>query len=1135
MKAKSFIFVSLILAVFIFSLAFVIAQNETNSDSSQLAVNESEKTLDVNPGMTPDNPLYFIKDIYERITVGSNPETALAYKEEKIAEARAMIDEGKTDEANRVLDRAMQYGDIVERETNPDITDKVQESSEVVTNTLENLAETITDSDLKEKINETISNEQQISTAAELAAKISELCDTLAKINPLQYADSCKPKTNSPKWVKEQDNQLTKEQEQQAQVFFDKLSKCFEDPGKCDCKGIRVQKFEDFCLQQSALAVKCMDGDTQSCQEVSNQAPEDLLPSYLIPVMKKVEEKYSNAQFNNFAPEECEKAGAKTAADCNKIMFQRSAPRACIDAGLTGASREDDYKCKQIMYRQNTPQECIDAGISTSDADAPRKCAKIMFQLRAPQACLDVGITGEGKEDEVKCKQLMQGQMIGKEYKPIFNKDCNSVSDINEKMKCYEEFYNNAQVQIKDDFRNNTQSRVICQSQQQTETLRQDCLSRGQEVRIEYKAGCPWVICINKLEQNMTQQTGIKCPDGICDSYEKMNPYACPDDCGGVKTSYYNQTILGCQDSPPSCGLGNYFVCQNGAWICISSATKSCSGSSYQCTSGAYSICQDGAWTCNPATMMPCSGSSYACGNGGYSYCQNGNWVCPPSTTCTGTPQSCSNGVAYCNNGNWVCPPSTMTSCFGIPINCPMGASYCKDGNWVCPSTIACSGTSYACGNGGYSVCENGAWVCRQLTRVCSITQPNCPIGKAYCSDGNWICPSQSPNCPGMSPPCSSGGSYCNNGAWVCPITTTCSGTPINCGSGSSSVCQSGNWVCQPSSSITACSGTPMTCSGGSFSVCQNGVWVCQPSTGCSGVPPSCPNGGAICQNNAWICPTATTTCSGIQPTCSNGLASCQNGAWTCNPITSTTCATSAPSCPNGSPTCQSGNWVCPSTSPNCPGYSYSCGSSGMAVCQNGAWTCPSTTASGIWCLNAQCMQGQMCCGSGSNMWCAWSCPSQTPSTCSGSSYSCGSSGMAVCQNGAWTCAATTPTTPSTCSGSSYSCGSGTYSYCNNGMWICPPSTSTTPPATGCQCPCGWSSTCNCAAMCPSQTPPPTSEPGPGASYPPGDSQQSTPPAGTENPPATGSAITGNIIVSDYGNNENSRSGEAFLNYWFGR
>ena len=166
----------LIIVVFLFSLAFVMAQNETDvvSDSQSNSQEQTQaptsgqgKTLDVNPGMTPDNPLYFVKDIYERVSVGNNPETALAYREEKIAEAQVMINEGKEAEANKVLDRAIQYGNIVEKESSPENKDKVQESSEIVQNTLEDMKQQASENGLEavnDNLDKNMENEKQIST-----------------------------------------------------------------------------------------------------------------------------------------------------------------------------------------------------------------------------------------------------------------------------------------------------------------------------------------------------------------------------------------------------------------------------------------------------------------------------------------------------------------------------------------------------------------------------------------------------------------------------------------------------------------------------------------------------------------------------------------------------------------------------------------------------------------------------------------------------------------------------------------------------------------------------------------------------------------------------------------------------------
>lgn len=639
-----------------------VTPTTTETSSNDIGDNSKSKTeFNVDAGITPDNPIYFIKDTYQRIVVGNNPEKALDYREQKIAEAKAMVEKGNPEAAEKSLDRALQYGDIVEKEVSPELKDKVKESAEKVKGAINNMKENTEGEqwkDVNKGFDSNIEQGKKVETAAELSAKIAELCETLAKLDPLQYADSCKPKDNSPKWMKEQNKQLTKEQEQQAQVFFDKLSQCFENPKQCDCKGMGVQKFEDFCVQQSALALKCMDGDKTSCDSMNNGAPEDLLPDYLVSVMKKVESKYSKAQFDNFAPEECVKANAKTPEECNKIMFKLNAPQECLDAGLKGASREDETKCRNIMFQENTPEECTDAGITSQDKDGARKCAKIMFKSRAPQQCLDVGLTGEGRDDEKKCRELMQSQggnykQGNNTYAPQFNRNCNSIQDVNEKMKCFEEFYNNAQVQIKDDFRQREMTdqnsgekitpeeeaqrkicrdkgmgtilehengkRIVicvdknqpgaqgmqqCQSQDQIERLKQDCKSRGQDAQVENRGGCPWVICMGQGNQNnMNQQpgryvagdkSGIKCPDSICDDYEKMNSYACPEDCGETRQpGNYQQP-------------GTYEQPQNRI---------------------------DQPQQPNQNQENFCSGQAPSCAPNGAPYCQNGNWVCPSAPT----------------------------------------------------------------------------------------------------------------------------------------------------------------------------------------------------------------------------------------------------------------------------------------------------------------------------------------------------------------------------------------------------------------------------------------------------------------------------------------------------------------------
>ncbi len=629
-----------------------IASTTTETSSNDAGDNsKSETEFNVEAGMTPDNPLYFVKDTYQKIVVGNDPERALDYREQKIAEAKVMIGEGKPEQAQKVLDSAIKYGDIVEKEVSPEIKDRVEESSQQIQSVLNDFKEKASDegwTNVEEKSNENIEQEKRIGTASELVTKISELCNALAQLDPLQYSDTCRAKDNSPNWMKEQDKELTTEQQTQAKIFFDKLSQCFENPKDCDCKGMGVQKFEDFCLEKSAIAVKCNSGDEIACKEFSSgNDPTDLLPDYLVSTFKKVESKYMKSEMNMYMPPECEEKKATTPEECGKIMFSLNAPQECIDAGLTGKSKEDELKCREIMFKSNPPKECSDAGIVASDKDGARKCAKIMFSIKSPQECIDAGITGESRDDEKKCRELMNqgGQIQGSQkYAPKFNRDCKAIQDANEKMKCFEEFYNNAQVNFREDFAQkgvidqNTKEKITpeeekarqecknkgmntiieyeggkriiicvnegeanqmgqrCQSQQQIENLKQDCKNRGQGANVEDRNGCPWVVCIGQGSQNSVNQqpgqyeagdkSGIKCPDSVCDDYEKMNSFACPEDCGGARQvrqepmqpanridqpqqPNQNQENF-CSGQAPSCAPNGAPFCQNGNWVCPS-------------------------------------------------------------------------------------------------------------------------------------------------------------------------------------------------------------------------------------------------------------------------------------------------------------------------------------------------------------------------------------------------------------------------------------------------------------------------------------------------------------------------------------------------------------------------------------
>jgi len=558
---------------------------------------EEKVEFDVKPGLTPDSPFYFVDNLIEKVSIRDSPERALAYREEKIAEAQIMVNEGKPEEAQEVLDKALEYGDVLEKEADPEMKNKIKRSTEKVKYVLRELKEDTKGSewdDVDDKFDDAIEKEKKIETAAELSAKIRELCDALAKLDPLQYSDTCRAKENSPKWMKERDEKLTGDQEAQAKLFFEKLSACFEKPENCDCKGMRVQKFEDFCIEKSAIAEKCKNGDENSCAEFDEGDPTDLLPSYLIPVFKKLENRYIKSEFELYIPPECREKEEISPEECNKITFEKDSPQECIDAGLTGKSKEDELKCKKVMFEKNSPKECLDAGISTDDPDAPRKCAKIMFKLNSPQVCIDAGLTGEFRDEQKKCNEIIAGKNPDRKLVPKFSKDCNSIQDNSEKVKCYEEFYNNAQVNMREDFierefkEDPSESREFarkmgaanpdqpcpddvcdkfekdnpdacpedcrgervergdykqrCQTPTQVDNLKKECREKGEDAIVENRGGCPWVVCVSGNYQKWGEarkrevvNEGQKCPDGICDDYERMNPYACPEDCGGQR------------------------------------------------------------------------------------------------------------------------------------------------------------------------------------------------------------------------------------------------------------------------------------------------------------------------------------------------------------------------------------------------------------------------------------------------------------------------------------------------------------------------------------------------------------------------------------------------------------------------
>jgi hypothetical protein len=360
-------------------------------------------------GMTPDSALYFVETLLENILVGDNPETALQYKEEKILELKAMIESGNREGAEKALERAEKYNDILKKEVSPEIEKEVRESSKAVKVILEQIDSELEDDwgDVKDSINENLKEEDKIALAAKISNKIAGLCRALSNLDPLEYSKVCKTDDDAPRWKRDLDRELTEEQEQEAKEFFEIMSQCFDNPNECRCDDISVKPFAEQCNIIAPLAAQCDAGDEEACKEIEKSGdPIDLLPDYLQDVMAELEDRYGDSKHDMHVPIECVEAGAESKEACSKVMFKIHAPEPCVkalEAGKIDINNERDSReaCEQIMFKQDAPQECIDAGLKSF-----RTCEKYMFKLDAPQECLDAGLTGAGRDDWKKCDAI---------------------------------------------------------------------------------------------------------------------------------------------------------------------------------------------------------------------------------------------------------------------------------------------------------------------------------------------------------------------------------------------------------------------------------------------------------------------------------------------------------------------------------------------------------------------------------------------------------------------------------------------------------------------------------------------------------------------------------------------------------
>ncbi len=102
--------------------------------------------------------------------------------------------------------------------------------------------------------------------------------------------------------------------------------------------------------------------------------------------------KEAMARGEQMMPTECVEAGAKSPQDCDRVMRARYFPKECQAAGI-----ENEQDCQILMAKKNLPSECFAAQAFTREA-----CEKIMRDKYMNPECKAAGIT-----DKDTCEKYM--------------------------------------------------------------------------------------------------------------------------------------------------------------------------------------------------------------------------------------------------------------------------------------------------------------------------------------------------------------------------------------------------------------------------------------------------------------------------------------------------------------------------------------------------------------------------------------------------------------------------------------------------------------------------------------------------------------------------------------------------------
>ncbi|MBM3233031.1 hypothetical protein FJZ18_02600 [Candidatus Pacearchaeota archaeon] len=408
-----------------------------SSSSSAIPEEYKDEKLEGSTSLTPGSWLYWWEGV--RTNFRSDDDNA----RQKALEVKSSIEKGDFEAAKKAYESYREYSAKLEKEANPEKKEKIQRDSAAVKNTIKELKERVPEKDRKELVDGVVQQAELNAKAVAVADKIKTLCQELAKIDPSQYAKTCRVDKETPKWRQDQDKKLTDSQKEEVKKFKDIMIQCMQSKGaQCKCDEITFKDFATRCSIVAPLVNACENkGDKASCEKMDDatEGIEETLPEHLQDAFADVQEGINREQFSRFLPKECEEAKAKTPEECSLVMIEKHAPELCKEElKKQKVTNERDARriCEEIMFKENTPKECIDAGIKD-----PRKCGTFMCEKNFPQECKDAGLSCSDRNSPRRCEEIMRLQGGG-ERRPQFSSTsgsrCREIKDPEDRLKCFD-------------------------------------------------------------------------------------------------------------------------------------------------------------------------------------------------------------------------------------------------------------------------------------------------------------------------------------------------------------------------------------------------------------------------------------------------------------------------------------------------------------------------------------------------------------------------------------------------------------------------------------------------------------------------------------------------------------------------